>query len=78
MEDAVMEIAEARVTWFGRIYFPAQAFANAISVFGGKVSADAIYSLAEKYGFSAPAGERKTVRGDFGIGVWLTLLGTVS
>jgi hypothetical protein len=75
-EDAVLEIADARVTWFGRIYFPAAAFANAIGVFGGKVSPDAIYALAEKYGFAAEAGNRKTVRGDFGIGVWLTLLGT--
>ena len=75
-EDVVMEIAEARVTWFGRIYFPAIAFSNAISVFGGNVSPDAIYALAKKHGFSAMAGSRKTVRGDFGIGVWLTLLGT--
>ena len=74
--EPVMEIAEARVTWFGRIYFPAGAFANAISVFGGKVSPDAFYALAEKHGFAAQAGNRKTVRGDFGIGVWLTLLGT--
>jgi hypothetical protein len=73
-----MEIADARVTWFGRIYFPAAAFSNAIEVFGGKVSPDAIYALAEKYGFAAPAGSRKTVRGDFGIGVWLTLLGSAS
>jgi hypothetical protein len=77
-EDTVFEIAEARASWFGRIYFPAQAFANAISVFGGKVSAGAVYSLAEKHGFAAPAGTRKTVRGDFGIGVWLTLLGTAN
>ena len=75
-EDAVTEIADARVTWFGRIYFPAAAFSNAIAVFGGKVSPEAIYALAEKYGFAAQAGSRKTVRGDFGIGVWLTLLGT--
>jgi hypothetical protein len=75
-EDIVMEIADARVTWFGRIYFPATAFSNAIAVFGGKASPDAIYALAEKYGFAAKAGNRKTVRGDFGIGVWLTLLGT--
>jgi hypothetical protein len=75
-EHIVMEIAEARVTWFGRIYFPAAAFSNAISVFGGKVSPDTLYELAKKYGFAAPAGSRKTVRGDFGIGVWLTLLGT--
>ncbi len=74
-EDTVMEIAEARVTWFGLIYFPAIAFANAIGVFGGKVSPEAIYALAEKYGFAAEAGDRRTVRGDFGIGVWLTLLG---
>lgn len=74
-EDAVMEIADARVTWFGRIYFPAAAFSNAIAVFGGKVSPDAMYALAEKHGFAASAGTRKTIRGDFGIGVWLTLLG---
>jgi hypothetical protein len=74
-EDAVMEIADARASWFGRIFFPARAFANAIAVFGGTVSPDAIYALAEKYGFAALAGERETVRGDFGIGVWLTLLG---
>lgn len=75
-EDAVMEIADARVTWFGRMYFPAVAFSNAIAVFGGKVSPDVLYALAEKYGFAALAGTRKTIRGDFGIGVWLTLLGT--
>jgi hypothetical protein len=74
-EDIVLEIASARASWFGRIFFPAAAFSNAIGVFGGKVSPDVIYDLADRYGFAAPAGERKTVRGDFGIGVWLTMLG---
>jgi hypothetical protein len=59
------------------MYFPAQAFANAISVFGGKVSPGVIYDLASKYGYSAMAAKRQTVRGDFGIAVWLMLLGTV-
>ena len=72
-----MDIAEIRSTWFGKMYFPAQAFANAISVFGGKVSQEAIYELASKYGYSAMATKRQTVRGDFGIAVWLMLLGTV-
>jgi hypothetical protein len=74
-EHVVLGIAEARASWFGRIYFPAAAFSNAIAVFGGKISADAVYELAAKYGFAAEAGTRRTVRGDFGIGVWLTLLG---
>ena len=74
-ENTVMEIAKVRASWFGRIFFPAVAFANAIAVFGGTVSPDALFDLAQKYGFAALAGERKTVRGDFGIGVWLTLLG---
>jgi hypothetical protein len=74
-ESVVLEIAEARSSWFGRIYFPAAAFSNAISVFGGKVTPEALYELAGRYGYAATAGERKTVRGDFGIGVWLTLLG---
>ncbi len=73
-KDLVMKIADARASWFGRIFFPAIAFSNAIAVFGGKVNPDAIYALAEKYKFAAKAGRRKTVRGDFGIGVWLTLL----
>jgi hypothetical protein len=72
--ETVAEIADARSSWFGRVFFPAQAFANAIGVFGGKVSAQAIYRLAEEYGYAAEAGERQTVRGDFGIAVWLTLL----
>lgn len=76
-ENIVMDIAEIRSTWFGKMYFPAQAFANAISVFGGKVSSQAIYELASKYGYSAMATKRQTVRGDFGIAVWLMLLGTV-
>jgi hypothetical protein len=71
----VLEIAEARTTWFGRIFLPATAFANAIAVFGGKVNPDGIYAVAGKHGYAATAGERKTVRGDFGIGVWLALLG---
>jgi hypothetical protein len=74
-EGTVLEIAEARSSWFGRMFFPASAFSNAIAVFGGKVSADAIYDLANEFGYAATAGDRKTVRGDFGIGVWLTLLG---
>jgi hypothetical protein len=73
-EDTVLEIAEARASWFGRIYFPASAFSNAIAVFGGKVTPKAIYALSDKYGYAASAGERQTVRGDFGIGAWLTLL----
>jgi hypothetical protein len=73
-ELAIYEIAEARRSWFGRIYFPAQAFANAIGVFGGRVSAEAIFRIAEEHGYAAKAGERQTVRGDFGIAVWLTLL----
>ncbi len=73
-ESTILEIAEARAGWFGRIYFPAQAFANAIAVFGGKVSPERVYEQAQKYGFAAEAGSRKTVRGDFGIGLWLTLL----
>jgi hypothetical protein len=72
--DTVLEIAEARASWFGRIFFPAGAFVSAIEVFGGKVSADAVYKLAEQFGFAAMAGSRKTVRGDFGIAMWLTLL----
>ena len=73
-EDTVLEIAEARASWFGRIYFPASAFSKAIAVFGGKVTPKAIYALSDKYGYAASAGERQTVRGDFGIGAWLTLL----
>jgi hypothetical protein len=73
-EMAIDEIAEARRSWFGRIFFPAQAFANAIQVFGGRVSPEAIYRIAEEHGFAAAAGERQTVRGDFGIALWLTLL----
>jgi len=74
-EATVLEIAETRSSWFGRIYFPAQAFANAIGVFGGKVDANTLFDLAEKYGFASNAGARKTIRGDFGIAVWLTMLG---
>jgi hypothetical protein len=73
-EDTVMEIAEARASWFGRIYFPANTFSQAIAVFGGKVTPKAMYSLSDKHGYAASAGERQTVRGDFGIAVWLTLL----
>ena len=74
-KTTVTKIAKARATWFGRIYFPAVAFSNAIAVFGGKVTPDAIHALAKKHGYAATAGERKIVRGDFGIAVWLTLLG---
>jgi len=74
-KDAVMKIAKVRESWFGKIYFPAVAFENAIDVYGGNVSADALYELAADYGFAAMAGQRKTIRGDFGIAVWLTLLG---
>ncbi len=77
-EAIVLEIAESRSSWFGRIFFPASAFSNAIAVFGGKVTPEAVYDLASKYGYAATAGNRKTVRGDFGIGVWLTLLGNAS
>jgi len=74
-ERIVLEITQARSSWFGRIYFPSTAFANAIQVFGGKVTANALYDAAKPYGFAAAAGNRQTIRGDFGIGVWLTLLG---
>ena len=74
-KETVLEIAEARAAWFGRIYFPAMCFADAIDVFGGKVDVDSMYVLAESFGYAAEAGERKNVRGDFGIAVWLTLLG---
>ena len=74
-EDVVLEIAGIRASWFGRIYFPAQAFCNAIGVFGGKASPDALFQLAKKYGYASTAGARQTIRGDFGIAVWLTLLG---
>ncbi|MGW6131893.1 hypothetical protein ACWFNE_17870 [Cellulomonas sp. NPDC055163] len=73
-QGTVLEIAEARQAWFGRIYFPAAAFASAFGVFGGKVSPETIFRVAGSYGYAAKAGERATVRGDFGIGVWLTLL----
>jgi hypothetical protein len=74
-ERVVLEVAQARSSWFGRIYFPSVAFANAIQVFGGKVTAEALYDAAKPYGYAATAGNRKTIRGDFGIGVWLMLLG---
>lgn len=77
-QNAVLEIAEARSSWFGRIFFPALAFSNAIAVFGGRVTPEAIFALAEKHGFAATAGKRQTVRGDFGIAVWLTLLATAT
>ena len=77
-DRTVLEIAEARASWFGRIYFPAQAFSNAIGVFGGKASPESLYDLAQSYSFSAEAGSRRTVRGDFGIAVWLTLLGAAA
>ena len=74
-EETVLEIAEVRTSWFGRIFFPSTAFSNAIAVFGGKVNSEVFFELANRYGYSAMAGNRKTVRGDFGIAVWLTLLG---
>ena len=74
-EDTILEIAEARATWFGRIYFPSIAFSNAINVFGGKVSPDVFFDVADKLHYAAIATDRKTVRGDFGIATWLTLLG---
>lgn len=77
-EDVILEIASVRASWFGRIFFPAQAFANAIAVFGGKVGPEALFNLAEKYGYASVAGARKTIRGDFGIALWLTLLGRAS
>ncbi|HSL01954.1 MAG TPA: hypothetical protein VK901_00265 [Nitrospiraceae bacterium] len=77
-EDVILEIAGMRASWFGRIYFPAQAFANAIAVFGGKVGPEVLFDLAEKYGYASVAGVRKTIRGDFGIALWLTLLGRAS
>ncbi|WP_160093671.1 hypothetical protein [Rhodococcus sp. T7] len=73
-EHTVVEIAEARQSWFGRVFFPAIAFANAIAVFGGSVTPESVWDLAQGYGFAAAAGERQTVRGDFGIAMWLTLL----
>ena len=74
-EDVILEIAAARASWFGRIFFPAQAFANAMSVFGGKISSEAVFAQAKAYGFACVAGKRNTVRGDFGIALWLTMLG---
>jgi hypothetical protein len=74
-EDVILEIAGVRASWFGKIYFPATAFSNAISVFGGKVGADVLFDLATTYGYASVAGSRKTIRGDFGIALWLTLLG---
>jgi hypothetical protein len=73
--ETVLEIADARSSWFGRIFFPSNAFSNAIGVFGGKVSPGVFFDVASKYDYSAIAGERKVVRGDFGIAVWLTVLG---
>jgi hypothetical protein len=73
-ESEVLEVAAARSEWFGRIYFPCQAFANALGVFGGRVSPEAFFALGQQYGYAARAGKRQTVRGDFGIAVWLTLL----
>jgi hypothetical protein len=74
-EDSIVEITEARASWFGRIFFPAQAFCNAMNVFGAKVSPEVLFNIADKHDFAALAGERQTIRGDFGIAVWLTLLG---
>jgi hypothetical protein len=73
--ETVLEIVDARSSWFGRIFFPSSAFSNAIGVFGGKVSPEVFFDVASKYGYSAIAGKRKVVRGDFGIAVWLTVLG---
>lgn len=73
-EQAILEIADARHGWFGRIFFPAAAFANAAAVFGARVSSEALWLVAKEYGFAGTAGERLTIRGDFGIGLWLTLL----
>ncbi|WP_025809354.1 hypothetical protein [Pseudomonas chlororaphis] len=73
-EDVILEVAGVRASWFGRIFFPAQAFSNAISVFGGNVSPEALYALAKDYGYASAAGSRNTIRGDFGIALWLTLL----
>ncbi len=74
-EDIILGIAEVRASWFGRIFFPAAVFSNAISVFGGKVSPEALFDLAKSYGYASVAGHRNTIRGDFGIALWLTLLG---
>lgn len=76
-EEIVYEIANARRAWFGKIYFPAIAFSNALKVFGGKVSDDELFRVASIHGFGNFANDRKTIRGDFGIGVWLALLGNV-
>lgn len=74
-EDTIGEITEARASWFGRIYFPVMAFCNALNVFGAVVGPKALFEVAEKHGAAAMAGQRQTIRGDFGIAVWLTLLG---
>ena len=76
-EETIYEIANARRTWFGKIYFPAIAFSNALKVFGSKVSDDELFRVASIHGFGNFANDRKTIRGDFGIGVWLALLGNV-
>lgn len=76
-QSIIYEIANARRTWFGKIFFPADAFANALSVFGGTVSGNKLFEVASLYGFGNFANTRKTIRGDFGIGVWLALLGNV-
>jgi hypothetical protein len=73
-QETILEIAEVRSSWFGRIFFPAVAFSNAIRVFGGNVGEELLHDLATEYGYAGKAGERLTIRGDFGIGVWLTLL----
>lgn len=74
-EDIISEITSIRASWFGKIYFPAQAFSNAIAVFGGKVTPDNLFDFAKNKGYASTAGTRKTIRGDFGIALWLTLLG---
>jgi hypothetical protein len=74
-EDIIGEIAEARASWFGRIFFPVVSFCNALNVFGAQVGPKALFEVADSHGAAAMAGQRQTIRGDFGIAVWLTLLG---
>ena len=73
-EAEILEVAAARSGWFGRIYFPCQAFSNALGVFGAKVSPETVYTLGKEYGYAAQAGQRRTLRGDFGIALWLAAL----
>jgi len=69
-EEIVLEIAEVRSSWFGRIFFPRLHSLVPLLCSGGKISPDSFYDLACKYGYGATAGDHRTVRGDFGIGVW--------